>query len=301
MMIKLVQKINIIMRTAIKKNQNLIIYLILIKKNNIKDDITDHFRKESSKKQKDEYDYLFNTKNNNNNNKEDKFDDLFKKKNENDYSNIDSEINKILGRDKDKSFNFNNNYNNNYNNNFSNKYNKNQNNFNKNDLIIPLKYQSQKNYSNIKKVNGIDLGHKPYERPNLKPIINGGKRGGGGGLMAIGYEPNKNSIFNDISFGGLGINRNRQDNNNNTRLLYKREMQPIVMKEKRNENLFLYNNNREDSFGSYKSSNNYFSKNEKFGAYERNNLLKNQFKNETEAPRMKRNFFSSPNGLGWDL
>ena len=268
------------------------------KKNSRKNDINDNFRKDSSKKRKDEYDYIFNRKDNNNNKKEDKFDNLFKKKNENDFSNIDSEINKILGKDKDKGLNYNNNYN--YGNNYNNKYNKNQS-FNNNDLMIPMHYQSQKIYPNITNVNGIDIGEKPYERTNLKQIINGGRRGRGD-LVALGYEPNKNSIFKDFNFPGLGLNRRQDNNNNNNRLLYKRDVQPITTKERKNDNIFGFGyNNKEDQFGSFKSSNNYFGKNEKFNAYERNNPVLNQLNNEIGVSRRKKNFYSSPNGYAWNL
>ena len=185
-----------------------------------------------------------------------KFDNLFKKNNEKDFSEIYSEINKILGKDIGL----------NYNNNFNNKY-KNQKNYNNNNIdpYKMIKYNSHKIKSNITNVNGINLGEKPYERQNLKPIINGGRRGGGGGgLMAIGYEPNKNSIFNDMNFGGIGLNRNRQDNNN--RLRIKNDLQPILMKEKKNDNIFGFNN-REDLGGFKNLNNNNFGRNEKFGIF----------------------------------
>ena len=112
--------------------------------------------------------------------------------------------------------------------------------------------------------------------------------------MAIGYEPNKNSLFNDFNYGGgLALNRNKQDNINN-KYGYKKDMQPLVMKEKKNNNIFGYNN-REDL-------NNNFGKNDKFSVYERNNPLMNQFNNEMNGvSRRKRNFYSSPNYLGWGL
>ena len=250
----------------------MIIYLTLIKK------IRDNFRKDtSSKKKKDDYDYLFNRKDNNV--KEDKFDNLLKKKNDDDFSNIDSEINKILGKDNN-GFNFNNNNNNIYS---SNRYKsqKLNNPYNNNDLFSLPK-------------------EKQYDKNNLKPIINGGRRGGGGGgLMAIGYEPNKNSLFNDFDFGGLGINR-KQDNINN-KYGYKKDTQPVVIKEKKNNNIFGFNN-REDQPGYKNNMNNNFGKNDKFSAYERNNPLMNQFNNEMNGvSRRKRNFYSSPNYLGWGI
>ena len=160
-----------------------------------------------------------------------------------------------------------------------------------------MKYNSQKINSNITRINGIDLGEKPFEKPNLKPI--NGIRRGGGGLMAIGYEPNKNSIFNNINFGGIGLNKNRQENNNN-RFIYKRELQPII-KEKKNDKIFGFNN-REDNLGGFKNYNNNFGKNDKFSVFERNNPLMNQFKNDMNGiSRRKRNYYSSPNDLGWAL
>ena len=245
--------------------------------------LKDNFRKDASMKKNDELDYLFNKENSNQ--KEDKFDDLFKKNNEKDFSNVDSEINKLLG--KDNGLNYNNNY----------KFNKNIK-YNKNNLLPVVKYNSQKMNSNISKVNDIDLGEKPFERSNLKPI-NGGRRPGGG-LMAIGYEQNKNSIFNDMNFGGLGLNRNRQENNNN-KFGYKRELQPVIMKEKKKDNLFGFNN-REDNLGGLNNFNNNFGKNDKFSIFERNNPLINQFKNDINGiSRRKRNYYSSPNDIGWAL
>ena len=163
-----------------------------------------------------------------------------------------------------------------------------------------VKYNSQKIKSNITNINGINLGEKPYERQNLKPIINGGRRGGGGGgLMAIGYEPNKNSIFNDMNFGGLGLNKNRLDNN--SRFGNKKELQPIIMKEKKSDNIFGFNN-REELGGFKNLNNNNFGRNEKFGIFERNNPIMNQFNNEINGGfRRRKNFHSSPNSLGWNF
>ena len=181
--------------------------------------LKDNFRKDASTKKKNDYDYLLNK--NDNNSKEDKFDNLFKKNNDKDISNIDSEINKILGNNKGL------NYDNNY---YNNKYTKNLRN-NNSDFKPISKYSSEKYQPNISNINGNNLGEKPYEKANLKPINNFGRRGGGGGLMAIGYEPNKNSIFSDMNFGGFGLNKNNQDNN---RFGYKRDLNPIIMKEKKN-------------------------------------------------------------------
>ena len=257
-------------------------YLFNSDKKNKNFGLKDNFRKEASIKKKDEFDYLFNKEKNYQ--KEDKFDNIFKNNSEKDFSNIDSEINKILVKDNGLI------YNNNY------KFNRNLKS-NNNDLLPGMKYNSQKINSNITRINGIDLGEKPFEKPNLKPI--NGIRRGGGGLMAIGYEPNKNSIFNNINFGGIGLNKNRQENNNN-RFIYKRELQPII-KEKKNDKIFGFNN-REDNLGGFKNYNNNFGKNDKFSVFERNNPLMNQFKNDMNGiSRRKRNYYSSPNDLGWAL
>ena len=253
--------------------------------------LKDNFRKDAMMRKKDDETNFYNR--NENNEKEDKFDNLFKKKNDKDFSDIDSEINKILGKD----LGLGSSNNNNLGYNFNNKLNKNQKNYN---FEIPSKYNSQPiNYRN-NKFNGLDSNEKPYDKPNLKPM-NLGRRGigGGGGLMAIGYEPNKNSIFNDMNFGGIGLNRNRQDNNN--RLRIKNDLQPILMKEKKSDNLFGLNNynNKEDKINPYKNSNNIFNKNDKFSIYERNNPLMNQLNNELGGFNRRKKYYSSPNSLGW--
>ena len=232
------------------------------------------------KKKKDDFDYLFNK--NDNNTKGDKFDNLFKKNNDKDISNIDSEINKILG--KDKGINYDNNY-------YNNKYTKNI----KYNSDVPIKkYNSQKVHPNITNINGINLGEKPYDKSSLKPINNMGRRVGGGGLMAIGYEPNKNSIFNDMNFGGFGLNKNNQDNNN--RFGYKKDLNPIIMKEKKSDYLFGFN--KEDKL-SYKNPNIHFGNN--FSKFENDNILSNKFNNDHNNvfSRRKVNYFSSPNSFAW--
>ena len=238
--------------------------------------LKDNFRKDASTKKKNDYDYLLNK--NDNNSKEDKFDNLFKKNNDKDISNIDSEINKILGNNKGL------NYDNNY---YNNKYTKNLRN-NNSDFKPMIKYGSEKYQPNSN-----NLGEKPYEKANLKPINNFGRRGGGGGLMAIGYEPNKNSIFSDMNFGGFGLNKNNQDNN---RFGYKRDLNPIIMKEKKTDNLFGFN---EDKF--YKNKNNIHFGNDKFSKFENDNILANKFNNEHSNvfSRRKINYYSSPNSLAW--
>ena len=257
--------------------------------------LRDNFRKDAFQNKKDEYDYLFDDKKS----KEDKYDNLFNKEKEKDFSNIDSEINKILSKDIGLS---NNNNNNKFsNNNFSNKNYRPNNNSNISNNDFPsfgIKFKSQKiNHNNI---NGIGLD-KPYERNNLKSLINGGRRGGGGGLMALGYEPRKKSIFeNDNLNKGLGINLNRKKETNNNKFGYgfKRDLAPVIMKEKKNENFYDFNSGNS-------GNNNMFGRKDKFSLYERNNPLFNQFNSGNNdiigASRRKKNYYSSPNSLGWDL
>ena len=269
---------------------------------------------DSNKKKESEYDYLFDSdtknnnrnyglrdnfrrktnrkktnKNNNNNIKEDPLDILLKKNNEKDFSNIDSEINKILGKDIGLNYN---------------KSNKNQfsyknNNNNNNNDIFGVRFKSDKVKSNSN-INDINFGEKPYEKSNLKPIINGGRRGGGG-LFALGYEPNKDPIFGDLNLGGLGLNRNNQDNNNyNNKYGFKRDLKPVIKKDNRNDNIFGFNN-RENNLSSLGGLgfNNHLGKNDKFSIFERNNPLMNQFNNEMNGvSKRRRNFYSSPNNLG---
>ena len=255
--------------------------------------LRDNFRKDAFQNKKDEYDYLFDDKKS----KEDKYDNLFNKEKEKDFSNIDSEINKILSKDIGLSNN-----NKFSNNNFSNKNYRPNNNSNISNNDFPsfgIKFKSQKiNHNN--NINGIGLD-KPYERNNLKPLINGGRRGGGGGLMALGYEPRKKSIFeNDNLNKGLGINLNRKKETNNNKFGYgfKRDLAPVIMKEKKNENFYDFNSGNS-------GNNNMFGRKDKFSLYERNNPLFNQFNSGNNdiigASRRKKNYYSSPNSLGWDL
>ena len=267
--------------------------------------LRDNFRKDAFQNKKDEYDYLFDD----NKSKENNFGNLFNKEKEKDLSNIDSEINKILSKDIGLS----NNNNKFGNNNFSNKNyrlnNNNTNNILNNDFgSFGLKFKSQK-ISHNNNINGIGLD-KPYERSNLKPIINGGRRGGGG-LMALGYEPKKKLILENDNFSkGLGLNR-KKETNNKFGYGFKRDLAPVIMKEKKNENFYDYNNNyKEDKFSLLNNNgnsgnNNLFGRKDKFSLYERNNPLFNQFSNGNNdiigASRRKKNYYSSPNSLGWDL
>ena len=254
--------------------------------------LNDNFRKDAAAKKKDEYDYLFNEKKS----KEDEYDNLFKKNNEKDFSNIDSEINKILSKDMSLKNNNNNNFGrrNNFNNFNS------INNFNNNDFSSNiLKYKSQK-ISHNNNINGLEL-EKPYEISNLKPV--GGRRPGAG-LKAIGYEPNRKSIFDDLNFGGgFGVNKKKETSNNKFGYGYKKDLGPVIMKEKKNDNFYGFNN-REDKYGASNigNNNNYYGKKDKFSLYEKNNQLFNQFNNDIIGnSRRKRNFYSSPNNLGWEF
>ena len=260
------------------------------KKSDVKNfGLNDNFRKDASTKKNDEFDYLFNEKNT----KEDKYDDLFKKNNEKDFSKIDSEINKILSKDVPLKNNININFSR-RNNNFNFNNNSNNNDFSSNIL----KFKSQK-ISHNNNINGLELD-KPYQISNLKPVA--GRRAGGG-LKAIGYEPKRKSIFDDLNFGGeFGINKKKETNNNKYGYGYKRDLGPVIMKEKKNDNLYGYNN-RENNYGSSNiGGNNYYGKKDKFSNYEKNNQLFNQFNNDIIGnSRRKRNFYSSPNNLGWEF
>ena len=262
------------------------------KKSNIRNiGLKDNFRKEAFSKKKDEFDYLFNEKKT----KEDKYDNIFKNNKEKDYSNIDSEINKILS--KDLGLSNNNSNSNKYNNNYLHKNNYNFNNNISNNDFIPssFKFKSQKNPN----INNIGLD-KPYDRSNIKLVINGGRRGGGGGLLAIGYEPKKKSIFDNDNYGGLGLNRKRETNNNKYGYGYKKDLGPVMMKDKKNDNFYDYNN-KQDKFSIFNNNNNYGRK-DKFSIYEKNNPIFNQFNNNNDiigGPRRKRNYYSSPNSFGW--
>ena len=249
--------------------------------------LKDNFRKDAAIKKNDEFDYLFNEKKS----KEDKYDNLFKKNNQNDFSNIDSEINKILSKDIPLR--------NNNNNNFGHKNYRPNNNVNNDFSSNILKYKSQK-ISHNNNINGLEL-EKPYEISNLKPVVNVGRRAGGG-LKALGYEPNRKSIFDDLNFGGgLGLNRKKETNNNKYNYGYKKDLGPIIMKEKKSDNYYGYN--REDKFGS-NGGNNYYAKKDKFNLFEKNNQLFNQFNSGGDIignSRRKRNFYSSPNNIEWDI
>ena len=264
------------------------------KKNNIRNfGLKDDFRKNAFNKQKEEYDYLFN----NEKPKEDKYDDIFKKNNEKDISDIDSEINKILSKELPLK---------NHKDNFRRRNNQNSDLLN-NDIGENLfRYKSQKiSYRN--NINGLELDN-PYEISNLKqPIINGGRRQNGSGLKALGYEPKRKSIFDDLNFGGgLGLN-GKKENINSNKYGYKKEFAPVIMKEKKTDNYYGYNNsnNKEDKYGGINNvniGNNNFGRKDKFSLYEKNNQLFNQFSGDIIGnSRRKRNFYSSPNNLGWEF
>ena len=262
----------------------------LDKKNNLKNfQLQDDFRKDSFNKKKDEYDYLFKEKKS----KEDKYDDLFKKNNLKDISNIDNEINKILSKELQLK---------NTKDNFRHRNNQNPDLLN-NDMISNIfRYQSQK----ITRYNGLELD-KPYEISNSKPsLINGGRRQRGG-LKALGYEPNKKSEFSEFNLGG-GLNRKKENFINLNKYEYKKEFNPIVVKEKKRENYYRYNNNnKEDKYGGINSSlgnnYNYLGKKDKFNIYEKNNQLYNQYSGGIIGnSRRKRNGYNnSNNNIGFGI
>ena len=255
--------------------------------------LKDNFRKEAIIKKDDEFDYLFKEKKS----KEDKFDNLFKKNKEKDLSNIDSEINKILS--KDIPYKNNNNSNNLFGHKNYNNYRPNNNLMNNDFSSNILKFKSQKITHNSN-INGLELD-KPYDISNLKPAMNVGSRRPGG-LKALGYEPNRKSIFDEINSGGGGFGLNRKKETNNNKFGYKKDLGPIIMKEKKNDNYYGYNN-REDKFGSNNRGNNYYAKKDNFNLFEKNNQLLNQFNGDNIIgnSRRKRNFYSSPNNLGWEI
>ena len=252
------------------------------KKNNIRNfGLKDDFRKDAFNKKKDEYDYLFNEKS-----KEDKYDDLlFKKNNEKDISNIDSEINKILSKELPLK---------NTKDNFRHRNNQNNDLLNKDMNSNIYRYKSQK----VSYYNGLDLD-KPYEISSPKqPIINGGRRQGGG-LKALGYEQNKKSVLNEFNIGGgLGVNKKKENYINLNKYGYKKEFNPIIMKEKKNENYYGYNN-KEDKYRGINNSigNNYLGnlgRKDKFNIYEKNNQLFNQFSSDLIVnSRRKRNVYNN--------
>ena len=69
------------------------------------------------------------------------------------------------------------------------------------------------------------------------------------------------------------------------------------MKEKKNNNFYEYNNK-----GFSNNANNLYGRKDKFSIFEKNNPLFNQFNNDIIGnSRRKRNFYSSPNSLGWEI
>ena len=126
--------------------------------------------------------------------------------------------------------------------------------------------------------------------------------------MALGYEPKKKSIFDNDNFGikGLGLNRKKETNNSNLKYMnygYKKDFGPVVMKEKKNDNYYDFNNKGLfNNINNYNNGNNLYGRKDKFSNYERNNPLFNQFNNDIlGGQRRKRNYYSSPNSLGWEL
>jgi hypothetical protein len=101
--------------------------------------------------------------------------------------------------------------------------------------------------------------------------------------------------------GGFGLNKKKETNNNKYGYGYKKDLGPVIMKEKKNDNFYGFNN-REDKYGASNIGNNNYGKKDKFSLYEKNNQLFNQFNNDIIGnSRRKRNFYSSPNNLGWEF
>ena len=151
----------------------------------------------------------------------------------------------------------------------------------------------------ITKANNIDLGSNPLpSRLNLKPIVSNSRRVGGG-LCAIGYEPNKNSNFN-VGLGAFNFNKDRQFGGF-------KEQKPVIMKDdifsKKEGGLFGYNNRSEVD----NKNRNPYARNDKFSSYERSNPLVNQFQKDSFGGigRRKRNYFSQNNNnnlkFNWEL
>ena len=150
------------------------------------------------------------------------------------------------------------------------------------------------------KANNIDLGPNPINsKKNLKPIVSNSRRLGGG-LCAVGYEPNKNYNFN-IGLGAFNFNNDKQIGG------YKMEQKPVIMKDDifskkdNNTNIFGYNNRREVD-NKIRSP---YARNDKFSSYERSNPLISQIQKEClgGVGRRKRNYFSQNNSpkFNWDL
>ena len=233
--------------------------------------------KKESINSENKYNNLYKENNDSISNKnEDIFDDYIQKNIEKDSSNIDSELNKLLNKGND----FNSKgleplYND------SNKY--------KNDGI---KYnisraRSQVNTKFIKDKNNEYNDQNSY---NLKPIIKTNRRGGRG---SVDYEPNKDSIFNNLDIDNKNLNLNNYDKFN-----YNRNLQPFEYKDK--ANLDGYNNN--DNFGEYINKANSFINPKKVNLNDNNNYLFNPFqKKNEEQMKLKRNYMNQYDNFNWNL
>jgi hypothetical protein len=240
------------------------------------DEKVNNIKKESINSE-NKYNNLYKENNDSiSNKKEDFFDDYIQKNIEKDSSNIDSELNKLLN--KDNGFNskgleplYND----------SSKY--------KNDGI---KYsisraRSQLNNKYIKDKNNEYNDQNSY---NLKPIIKTNRRGGRG---SVDYEPNKDSIFNNLDIDNKNLNLNNYDKYN-----YNRNLQPFEYKDK--ANLDGYNNN--DNFGEYINRNNSFINPKKVNLNDNNNYLFNPFqKKNEEQMKLKRNYMNQYDNFNWNL
>ena len=104
-------------------------------------------------------------------------------------------------------------------------------------------------------------------------------------------------FFNDMNLGGIDLNRNKLDNN---RIGNKRELEFDGLKDKKGDNKFGINNSGD--LGLNRNKNNNFGRYDKFDLYERNNPIMNQFNKEMNMGfRRKKNYYRSPNSLGWNI
>jgi serine/threonine protein kinase len=204
--------------------------------------IRDNFRKDSIRNKN-----IFDNQQISNNNNINRYDNLLiKKNNEKDITNIDSELNRLL-LDSHNSINTNGD-------NYKPRRIKNSNN------NIDEMFSNNLNKINFGKNNrSIGFEQKSYERLNLKPLINGGRRQGN--YHGTGIESNKEPILHEDNL--FSSNTNNQDYIN--KYGYKNNIQqPIVVKERKNINFNFKNELNQPKYGIKK---------DKFINYEKNNMM----------------------------
>ena len=234
--------------------------------------------KKESTNTESKYDYLYKENNNNNisSKKGDIFDDLIQKDIEKDSSNIDSELNKLLN--KDNEFNTKG---------LSPLYNDRSKYTNDSTKCSMSRARSQINTKYIKDKSNEYNEQNAY---NLKPIIKTNRRAGRG---SVDYEPNKDSIFNNLDIDNKNVNLNIYDKYN-----YNRNLQPFEYKDK--TNLDGYNNN--DNFGEYINKANSFINPKKFNSNDNNNYLFSPFQKKAEEQmKLKRNYMNQYDNYNWNL